>query len=252
MGLIVCTTIMPRAPETGGKRGIFMNQAALFLELFTLVWGVSAACKSAARTRPSATASPGSGGHNFQDDKQPYKQRMQPADFWMTEWGRLLRNPDVREPGTKEHKEFVAEFRVPFSIFEEIINDCHGQKWTRCSTRKGKRIRGRPSLPLESKVLGCLYRLGSGCLPRTVARLFGSSAATANTFFLDFCAFYAQQYGETCRVPVTEAERRDLEEVYAKMGFPGCLGVIVGCCFPQLYCLLYMLQLTLLSSSQDP
>ena len=218
---------MPRAPQSATKRDMVMKHSASLLELFTLVWGSSLACKSAARTRSSASAFPGSGGHNFKGDNQPYQQRMQLADFWTTEWGRLLRNPAVRQPGTKEHQEFVAEFRVPFSIFEEIINDCHGQKWTRTSTRKGKRIRGRPSLPFKSKVLGFLYRLGSGCLPSSVVRLFGSSNTVADKFFLDFCAFYAQKYGETCQVPATEAERRDVEEVYAKMGFPGCLGVIV-------------------------
>jgi len=200
-----------------------MKHAGNFLELFTLVWGVAAACRSV-RARSSTIPSPGSGGHNIKGIKTQYQQRMQPADFWTTQWGKLLRNSEVRVPGSKVHKEFVAEFRVPFSIFEDIVQDCRGQEWTRSSTCSGKRKRGRPSLPLESKILGCLYRLGSGCLSRTVGRLFGSSNTVADRFFLDFCAFYAQKYGEECVVPATDQERRDVEEVYAQMGFPGCLG----------------------------
>ena len=228
--------IMPRAPKgEAAKRASFMQHAGKFMQLFSMVLGVSSACRTAA-FRTSPTPSPGSGGHNIKGDKAPYQQRMQPSAFWQTEWGKLLRNPAVNQPGSRVHKEFISEFRVPFSIFEDIVKDCTDQEWTRSSTGRGKKKRGRPSLPLESKILGCLYRLGSGCLPRTQGRLFGSSHTVADQFFLDFCAFYAQKYGEECVVPATEAERRDVEEVYAKMGFPGCLGKRYlhcrGTCYP--------------------
>lgn len=215
---------MPRAPKgEAAKRGSFMQHAGKFMQLCSMVLGVSSACRSAT-SRTSSTPSPGSGGHNIKGYKASYQQRMQPSAFWQTEWGKLLRNPSVNPPGSKVHKEFISEFGVPFSIFEDIVQDCKDQKWTRSSTALGKKKVGRPSLPLESKILGCLYRLGSGCLPRTQGRLFGSSRTVADQFFLDFCAFYAQKYGEECVVPATEAERQDVEEMYAKMGFPGCLG----------------------------
>jgi len=41
---------------------------------------------------------------------------MEPSAFWQTEWGKLLRNTAVNQPGSRVHKEFIAEFRVPFSV----------------------------------------------------------------------------------------------------------------------------------------
>ena len=76
--------------------------------------------------------------------------------------------------------QFEVEFRVPYSIFEEIVQDARDQAWARSSVKKGKKMRGRPSMPLEAKILSCLYRLGCGCLARTQASLFGLSKSHAD------------------------------------------------------------------------
>jgi len=93
-----------------------MQHAGKFMQLFIMVLGVSHACRSTA-SRTSSIPSPGSGGHNIKGDKAPYQQRMEPSAVWQTEWGKLLRNPAVNQIGSRVHKEFIAEFRVPFIIF---------------------------------------------------------------------------------------------------------------------------------------
>ena len=84
------------------------------------------------------------------------------------------------------------------------------------------RPKGRSNhVPIEFKVMMSLYRLGSGCLPRTACKLFLMTHSYADQFLKDFCSFYAQLYHEFCKVPSTQDEMEELESVYRRMGLPG-------------------------------
>jgi hypothetical protein len=218
---------MGRAPPDRTRERICAAFGRL-LHLFNIVLCADKAHRAARRAAYRAVSRPGSGGHNFLGTKGAYKRVMTPEQFWLSDWGSMIRDPDVSNPGSRAHRKFELEFRVPYAIFKDIVHDARDQAWARSSTKKGRKCRGRPCMPLEAKVLSCLYRLGCGCLARTQASLFGMSPSCAQQVFKDFCAWYAQKYYDECTVPETEQECRDVEEIYAKLGFPGCLGSVDG------------------------
>jgi hypothetical protein len=153
---------------------------------------------------------------------------MTAEDFVATnQYGRMISDPRTADPSTKQHRMFVAEFRVPYAVFQEILEDCRGLGWSGSTAARCGGV-GRPGLPLEAKVLSALYRLGTGCIARTQGALFGMSPSCAQRFFLDFCAHNAQNSQHECTVPSTVREMQRVERVYAKMGFPGCLGSVDG------------------------
>jgi len=173
---------------------------------------------------------PGRGGHNSAGKRVGgYEYHGSPDHHDASWYGKLLSKSDqLEDPSSKAHKEFVAEFRVPYDLYCTILEDCRGQQWAKAPHSPRKKKQGRPSSPLEYKVLGALYRLGSGCLNRTTARMFSMSPSMTDIFFKDFCAWYAQKYETECTAPATEDEIRAVEEVYSKMGFPGCVGSVDG------------------------
>ena len=42
-------------------------------------------------------------------------------DYWETQWGRDLRNPDIEDPDSTIGKRFRLLFRVPFAMYKEIL-----------------------------------------------------------------------------------------------------------------------------------
>ena len=154
---------------------------------------------------------------------------MSAADFLAeNKYGKMISDPMTADPSSRQHRNFVAEFRVPFAVYTEILEDCRGQAWSGSTAARGGVGAGRPGIALEAKVLSALYRLGTGCIARTQATVFGLSPSCAQKFFVDFCAHQAQNFVCECDVPTTEDEIRKVEEVYARMGFPGCVGSVDG------------------------
>ena len=227
------------------RRGVAIplnTQGGQFLQLvhlFGMMYSADAAMRQSARQLRLTQQShrPGSGGHN-QTLRRSTKPKLKPAEYWThTDWGRMISDSRTADPHTMEHKDFETEFRIPYAVFDEAVQSCEGEDWTRSSTRSGKKTRGKPCIPLEFKVLACFYRLGAGGIARTTSRTFNISRSLSQRFFKDFCAHYAQKYHETCRVPSTESEMRHIEDVYARMGFPGCLGALNTEHFVQLHVL---------------
>ena len=53
-------------------------------------------------------------------DEHVYKS----VNFAETNWGKLIRDPQVRDPTSKKGNLFRRRFRVPFGIFEWIVEKC--------------------------------------------------------------------------------------------------------------------------------
>ena len=45
-------------------------------------------------------------------------------DFWESNWGKLLRHPDIHNPRSVEGKRFRRRFRLPFPLFEYFVDIC--------------------------------------------------------------------------------------------------------------------------------
>jgi len=81
-------------------------------------------------------------------------------------------------------------------------------------------------MPMEFKVSMTLYRLGVGCLSRTVAKLFLMVSTTGDTFFKDFCEFYAKRYHECCNVTETDRNKNMLSKFIPGWVYTVC---VVSC-----------------------
>jgi hypothetical protein len=167
----------------------------------------------------------GRGGHNKTEGEVKADYETYTAeDYARSSWGKMLRKLEDNPLDVKVNKDFVYDFRVPYTMFLEIVNRVKDEPWARNHVPDPglPRPRGRPShVPIEFKVMMALYRLGSGCLPRTACKLFLMTRSYSDEFFKKFCSFYAQLYHDFCTVPSTHQEMQDVESVYRRMGLPG-------------------------------
>jgi len=78
-------------------------------------------------------------------------------NYWDSNWGRLIRAEDIRDPTSYNAKLFKRRFRIPFGLFEDVIIPMCEEN-NIFETAHPTRIR----VPIEFKVLMCLRILGRG------------------------------------------------------------------------------------------
>ena len=85
-----------------------------------------------------------------QRKKIPYEQSM----FWVDH-----HNPNCQNPGHRDGKEYRLNYRAPWSELNKLINRFKDNEWlsVRAVMPNGKR-----SCPLEIKILGTMYQIGTG------------------------------------------------------------------------------------------
>jgi len=69
-------------------------------------------------------------------------------DFWDTDWGKMITNPNVNNPKTRAGKQFRRRFRMPYPVFQYLVKQCLDHNIF-SSVYKSK-------IPIEAKVLACL------------------------------------------------------------------------------------------------
>ena len=93
------------------------------------------------------------------DEKDWYLPRDSPKqiDYWQTNWGRLLDNPELKNPNSKTSKLFQLRFRIPYMLFKYFLVP-------KCLEHNIFEIEeeGKVKCPIEIKILSCLRLLGRG------------------------------------------------------------------------------------------
>ena len=137
-------------------------------------------------------------------------------------WGRMLLNPRIQDPvDRKGGRLFRKRFRVPFPMFEKILNIVREKAWF--SERPD--ASGRIGAPLELKILGVLRVLGRGYCFDGIEELCFISAEVNRKFFHKFCTLFALHlWDEYCSPPKTEEEISKTVGIYTRLGLPGCIG----------------------------
>jgi hypothetical protein len=156
-------------------------------------------------------------------DREIKKRKASPRpDYWNSVWGRMLQTDSVRDAGNRKGgKRFRRRFRVPFPIFEQIVELVRSQKWF----AENSDCSGRAAAPLELKILGVLRVLGRGTCFDGIEELNLVSEECNRTFFHNFCEAFSQKYfHEYCHPPQTAEEIASTMGVYEQMGLPGTLG----------------------------
>jgi len=68
------------------------------------------------------------------------------ANYWGSTWGTMLRDGDLKTPGSDMQKMFIRRFRVPYSLFARLVGWAKG--WHEKSETD---VTGRPRCPNGAK-----------------------------------------------------------------------------------------------------
>lgn len=165
--------------------------------------------------------------HNIEEGRkhmEGYKFRKVEArpNYDQSCWGRMLAHPRTQNPvDRKGGMLFRRRFRVPFPLFQRIVEMTREKNWF----SEGKDCIGRLAAPLELKILGVLRVLGRGYCFDGIEELNFISAEVNRVFFHKWCDLFSKAYFATyCNVPSTEQEIERTLGVYNRLGFPGCIG----------------------------
>ena len=149
--------------------------------------------------------------------KRHYVSHNRAKNLWETPWGNMLQNPSVSVVGSWENRKFRRRFRVPHSMFLEIVEECKQYNVFGVQQRKSK-------ISIEFKVLSCLKIMGRDLCADEIDERLNIAESTVNKFFKDFIFNYAEALYEKWVYVPQGAELDAVEAVYRRLGFPGCVG----------------------------
>ena len=90
------------------------------------------------------------------------KKRAKSQDPWLTNyWLQNLPEPPKRDPFSRNGRKFRRDFRIPFVTFEEIVLLIKATSEKEFNYGE-KIVGGKPSVPLELKILCALRTLANG------------------------------------------------------------------------------------------
>ena len=132
----------------------------------------------------------------------------------------MLRDGDLKTPGSDTQKNFIRRFRVPYSLFARLVVWAKG--WHEKSETD---VTGRPRCPTELKVLGCLRIVGRGVCFDDIEELSGIKSSTMHAFFHEFNQrARTELYPAHVSMPSSLVELMEIEAAYAAIGIPGACG----------------------------
>ena len=149
--------------------------------------------------------------------RKPYENQNRTKDLWQTVWGQMLRDDSIGVVGSWQNRKFRRRFRIPYSMFLEVVEECKEHNVFGIPIRKSK-------IAIEFKVLSCMKILGRDLCADEIDEKLNIGESTVNKFFKMFITNYAAaMYSKYVYVPEGEELNR-VEEVFRHMGFPGCIG----------------------------
>ena len=141
------------------------------------------------------------------------------VDYWTTNWGRWMQQPEMLDPNSKLAKLFMLRFRMPFYLFQGwfvpqcLENKIFGESHTRVD-----------SIPIEFKLLMCLRILGRGNCYDDLNEFSMISNSSVQRIFLQFVArFSAVFYNDLIAMPALAGLKERMDQ-YAALGIPGAMG----------------------------
>jgi hypothetical protein len=130
------------------------------------------------------------------------------------------RHGDTAVESTSKAKKFRSRFRLPKCIFDEIIG-----KMKTSGVFEARGPGGGPAVPLELKLMAVLRYYATGATWDLIEEAGCFSKTTMSAFEHEFSKWFcdAMYPGLVC-----PTEPKECEEIYSKLGFPGCLGSMDG------------------------
>ncbi len=119
-----------------------------------------------------------------------YRRYYRRPDYWSSDWGNMLRryqqdeDRKVYDERSRKAKLFRRRFRVPFSVFVDLLEKSHAHNLFECKEVDAFRRKG---IPHELKLLGVLRMLGKGGSFDDVAMSTLMSEESTRIAFNTFC-----------------------------------------------------------------
>ena len=131
-------------------------------------------------------------------------------------------------PGSIWYDDFRKMFRIPKSMFDEILQQTRDSGLFPDERRKSDRGKP-PAIPLGLKVLACLRVLALGTPFDALSIESCCSGSCLQNFFHKWMRWYKVTYYDiTVHPPRNEEEVKNAESLYRLCGFPACLSSMDG------------------------
>ena len=122
------------------------------------------------------------------------KKRAKSQDPWLTNyWLQNLPEPSKRDPFSRNGRKFRRDFRIPFVTFEEIVLLIKATSEKEFNYGE-KIVGGKPSVPLELKILCALRTLANGVKFKNAAEMSSHMSETAQEIPRTFQALLQDTY----------------------------------------------------------
>lgn len=155
------------------------------------------------------------------EDKPKQKRtRYTRKNFRTSCWYDMLYNGECHIEDSNDCKTFRKRFRVPFVLFQKIVDLCKERHWFQCHSTDAV---GREAIPIELKVLGVFRVLGRGSCFDDIAELTNTSLHVHQSFFHEFCEKFVTLRDEYIS---SQSDVQHVEHMYNSLGLPGCVGSV--------------------------
>ena len=166
-------------------------------------------------------------------------------DWWQTEWGQMLQNPNLKDVTTNEGREFRRRFRIPgmftsvlsskfiplnkityYTIgrffLEWLVPECERVNIFECQRTKEGKLLGY--IPTEIKCLIALRLLARGNVVDDISEFSSAGGTTVRSIFKKIVINFHKAFNKDfIRMPEGD-ELEKVLSVYGRLGFPGAVG----------------------------
>ena len=148
-------------------------------------------------------------------------------DYTQSTWWHFLQRPTIRDPTHRDGKLFRTRFRVPYSLFHQLVSLCTTGSLSTFFQHKKCDATGRSSIPIELKLLGVLRVLGRASCFDSVAELTNSEKEAHRVFFHKFIKVFVDNlFHHYVSPPTSDEAITQTMRHYDRVGFTGCIGSV--------------------------
>ena len=132
-------------------------------------------------------------------------------------WAHMLLDPRIKDPSSREGKLFRRRFRLPFPIYDFLLEICKDYGWF---MQAEVDCCGQQTSRLDLKTLGYLRVVGRGYCFDGIEELTNISEEVHRVFFHQMNANLCTLYDRFIHVPISEEE---IQQEFEMLGLPGCI-----------------------------
>ncbi len=102
--------------------------------------------------------------------------------YWDSPWGQMLKDPSTKIPGSYLYKRFRRRFRIPFELFQPLIDECELHNIFSSVSDLEETGRTKQIPTIKFKVLSALRMLSRDYYADDVAEILNCGEETARQF----------------------------------------------------------------------